>query len=79
MIKLPQPGLIRRYGYPQETHRVTTSDGYILELHRIPTGRDNFNKPGPRPVVFLMHGLLSSSADFLVLGPGTALGKFRIH
>lgn len=42
-----------------------TDDGYILTLHRIP----NFNKT----VVFLQHGLLSSSADWLLLGPGKAL------
>ncbi|XP_075973243.1 lipase 3-like [Anticarsia gemmatalis] len=68
---LDAPGLIRKYGYPQETHLVTTSDGYILEAHRIPHGRNS--SPGPRPAVLIMHGLLSSSADFIVLGPGSAL------
>lgn len=72
-----QPGLIAKYGYPVEVHTVQTSDGYILEAHRIPHGRDQNNDPTvKRPVVFVMHGLLSSSADFLVLGPGSALGEF---
>lgn len=69
-----KPGLIAKYGYPVEVHNVVTSDGYILELHRIPHSRDD--KPGDRPAVLLMHGLLSSSADFLIMGPGNALGKY---
>ncbi|XP_063617913.1 lipase 3-like isoform X2 [Cydia splendana] len=62
--------LIRKYGYPCEIHRVYTEDGYILELHRIPHGRENATKPGPRPVVFLQHGLLSSSAEWVLMMPG---------
>ncbi|XP_063375939.1 lipase 3-like isoform X2 [Cydia fagiglandana] len=62
--------LIRKYGYPCEIHRVYTEDGYILELHRIPHGRENAMKPGPRPVVFLQHGLLSSSAEWVLMMPG---------
>ncbi|KOB70584.1 Lipase [Operophtera brumata] len=53
-------------------HNVVTSDGYILELHRIPHGRGD--TPGDRPAVLLVHGLLSSSADYLIMGPGNALG-----
>lgn len=30
--------LITFYGYPVEAYSVTTPDGYILELHRIPFG-----------------------------------------
>ncbi|PZC86161.1 hypothetical protein B5X24_HaOG200589 [Helicoverpa armigera] len=72
---LDVPGLVAKYGYPIEVHTITTSDGYILEAHRIPHGRDSNNTPDAnKPIVFIMHGLLSSSADFLVLGPGTALG-----
>nr|UXP71923.1 esterase [Manduca sexta] len=73
--RLDVPGLLAKYGYPYEVHNVITEDGYILEMHRIPHGRDRNNRPNPnKPIVFLMHGLLSSSADFLVLGPGNALG-----
>ncbi|XP_049873917.1 lipase 3-like [Pectinophora gossypiella] len=68
------PELVRKYGYPLEEHEVITSDGYILTMHRIPHGRDNNNQPGDRPIVFLMHGLLSSSADWVLMGPGCALG-----
>ncbi|XP_026752173.1 lipase 3-like [Galleria mellonella] len=71
---LDVPGLIAKYGYPIEIHNAITEDGYILELHRIPHGRDENNVPDPRkPVVLVQHGLCSSSADFVVMGPGTAL------
>ncbi|XP_047544815.1 lipase 1-like [Vanessa atalanta] len=70
---LDAPGLIRKYGYPVEVHNIVTADGYVLQTHRIPHGRDSNNRPGPRPVALIMHGLLCSSADFLVLGPGNAL------
>ncbi|XP_061724986.1 lipase 3-like [Cydia pomonella] len=66
------PSLVRKYGYPLEEHQVTTSDQYVLTMHRIPYGRYN-NRKRNRPVVFVMHGLLSSSADFVVTGPGKAL------
>ncbi|XP_029163316.1 lipase 3-like [Nylanderia fulva] len=59
--------MIRNKGYPAETHVVTTEDGYLLTVHRIPGG--NSSLP-----VLLIHGLLSSSADFFVLGKGKALG-----
>ena len=33
---LPTPQMIESYGYVAETHKVTTEDGYINSLHRIP-------------------------------------------
>lgn len=59
------PVIIAKYGYECETHVVRTSDGYLLTMHRIPN-------PG-KPVVYLQHGVLSSSADWVVLGPQKAL------
>ncbi|ROT79544.1 triacylglycerol lipase [Penaeus vannamei] len=106
-----QPELIRIRGYPAEVHHVTTRDGYVLQVHRIPRGVS----PGPRPcaprtplrtqkakgtrwvllqwlnhiyaraiprcdsgqgkrrVVLLMHGVLSSSDDFVLNDPHQAL------
>ncbi|XP_053698633.1 lipase 1-like [Sabethes cyaneus] len=63
---LTVPQLIKKYGYSVEQHHVVTEDGYILELHRIP------GKNGSLPV-FLMHGLLCSSADWVLAGPKDAL------
>ena len=68
--------LAKKYGYPFEKHRVITQDGYILELHRIPRGRNDFgNFYKRRTPVLLMHGLGGSSADWILMGPGNSLGK----
>ncbi|XP_039764434.1 lipase 1-like [Pararge aegeria] len=73
--RLEVPALVRQYGYPLEEHRVLTADGYVLTAHRIPHARGLAPAPrGARTPVLLMHGLLCSSADFLVLGPDAALG-----
>ncbi|XP_059047195.1 lipase 3-like [Achroia grisella] len=56
--------LLTKYGYPVEQHEVVTSDGYILTMFRIPSNG---------PPVFLMHGLLCSSDDFVTAGPKSAL------
>ncbi|XP_055844313.1 lipase 3-like [Episyrphus balteatus] len=61
--------LVRGYGYPFEKYTVQTSDGYKLGLHRIPYSPKLNNSMEHRPVVFLMHGVLSSSADWVVVGP----------
>ncbi|XP_074647416.1 gastric triacylglycerol lipase-like [Tubulanus polymorphus] len=55
--------LITSKGYPCEEYDVITEDGYILTIQRIPYGRGQ--KPGPREVVFLQHGLLGTSTNFL--------------
>ncbi|XP_022910211.1 lipase 3-like [Onthophagus taurus] len=65
--------LITKYGYPLERHWVTTEDGYILNMHRIPHGLKNADEPN-KPPVLIMHGLLSSGADFVSLGPEKAIG-----
>lgn len=56
-----------------EAHEVVTKDGYILEMHRIPHGLTNLNPDPNRPVVLLMHGLLCSSADWVVTGTDKGL------
>ncbi|XP_063979678.1 lipase 3-like [Diachasmimorpha longicaudata] len=65
--------LISKYGYRGQTHKVTTNDGYILELHRI-TGPKSNPEPEGKPVIFVMHGLLCSSVDWLISGSQKALG-----
>jgi len=70
--RVPVPEMIKAEGYPIENHYVTTSDGYILNLHRIPHGKDPNKKKKDTPV-YLQHGLLCSSADWIVLGPQRSL------
>lgn len=67
-----QVQLLRKYGYNGEYHTVTTADGYILGVHRCAGGPRSPPRAG-KPVVFVMHGMLSSSADFVLMGPNTAL------
>lgn len=57
--------LITSKGYPCECHNVLTNDGYILGLQRIPHGLKHKKKTKTRPVVYLQHGLLGSSTNFL--------------
>ncbi|XP_053607517.1 lipase 3-like [Plodia interpunctella] len=59
-INLNITQLFQKYGYGVEEHQVTTSDGYILDIFRV---------PGNGPVVFIMHGLICSSDDFVSTGP----------
>ena len=61
----PTDEMVAEAGYPVETHIVATDDGYLLSVHRIPRGRVDDGVEGPRPPVFLQHGLLSSSADWV--------------
>lgn len=62
--------MIRKYKYPGESHYVTTEDGYILNMHRIA-------KIGAPPVL-LMHGLLDSSAVWVILRPEGSLGTILL-
>uniref|UniRef100_A0A1B0DJ51 Lipase n=1 Tax=Phlebotomus papatasi TaxID=29031 RepID=A0A1B0DJ51_PHLPP len=72
IIYLLKPEMVIQNGYPVENHVVTTSDGYVLTMHRIPHGK--VPDDTKRPVVFLQHALFSSSADWVVVGPARALG-----
>ncbi|PIK57460.1 putative gastric triacylglycerol lipase [Apostichopus japonicus] len=56
--------LILSKGYPCIEYSVLTDDGFILGVQRIPYGR-NETKYTPRPVVFLQHGLLCSSTNWI--------------
>ncbi|MFH4974800.1 hypothetical protein AB6A40_001509 [Gnathostoma spinigerum] len=79
--KLPEANMttteiIAYLGYPFEIHHVTTDDGYILELHRIPQGRNETEdtKKSDKPVVFLQHGFIGSSAVWVTNGADKSAG-----
>ncbi|XP_025995191.1 lipase 3 [Solenopsis invicta] len=64
--KLTTMQLISKYGYKGELHKVITSDGYILELHRItgPIKCTDSNKP----VAFVVPGILCDSSCYTITG-----------
>jgi pimeloyl-ACP methyl ester carboxylesterase len=68
--------LTRPFGYPLEEHFVETTDGYVLGVYRIRHGRSQHTAAckAPRLPVLLWHGLLDSSATFVVNQPSQSLG-----
>ena len=67
--------MIAKMGYPSETHEVITEDGYILNMHRIPFGKNSPLEDGvKRPAIYLQHGLLCSSADWVMWTEEKSLG-----
>jgi len=60
------PEIIEAMGFRCDVHKVTTDDGYILTMHRL--------GEGVGPVVFLQHGLLCSSVDWVLGARDKALG-----
>lgn len=67
---------MNKYDYPVEVHEVTTADGYVLTLQRIPYGRHGDKRKSfkIRPAVLLQHGLGSSGVDFINRGVNRSLG-----
>ncbi|XP_053624714.1 lipase 3-like [Plodia interpunctella] len=67
---LSTPQLAALHGKKVESHVISTKDGYLLTLHRIVLDQslDTFNN-----TVLLHHGLLGSSADWILLGANRSL------
>ncbi|XP_044249359.1 lipase 3-like [Drosophila takahashii] len=70
-----QASLILNHNYPVKEHTVHTPDDYILTIYRIPTTpkRNHQNQTAEKPVVFLQHGILCASDDWIINGPETSL------
>ncbi|GJQ83201.1 hypothetical protein Trydic_g18227 [Trypoxylus dichotomus] len=60
-----KPQLVPAAGYPLETYKLTSSDGYILTVFRLPNV--NYQHSNGYPV-FVQHGILSTGANFVTLG-----------
>ena len=63
--------MVKSHNYDVEQHIVTTEDGYILTVFRIPGSPSSPPSPN-KPVVFLQHGILDSAATWVNNGPGLA-------
>jgi len=70
MFSFTKPNLIRYWGYVCEEHFITTADGYVLGIHRIPSSN---SEKGGQPVL-LAHGLTSSSAQWVFGPPHNSMG-----
>jgi pimeloyl-ACP methyl ester carboxylesterase len=64
--------IIKTKGYPCEEHKVTTKDGYILGVFRIPYGRNSTSSLPGRPVL-LQHGLLDAATTWVMNFPDQSL------
>lgn len=66
--------MVRKEGLSIEAHHIHTSDGYILNLYHIPPSLNtSIDRTALKPMLF-MHGLQSSSLDF-VFYPNSSAGK----
>ncbi|KAL3285316.1 hypothetical protein HHI36_019425 [Cryptolaemus montrouzieri] len=63
-IDLTIEEFIEKFGYPVESHEVTTEDGFTLTIFRIPHGkaRKGINK---KPIL-MMHGLFGQADNFIL-------------
>jgi len=65
--------IIASRGYDCEEHQVTTSDGFILAMQRIPRGRGEKKSSVAKEVVFLQHGILADSTNWVMDSPTESL------
>ncbi|XP_020203373.1 triacylglycerol lipase 2 [Cajanus cajan] len=64
--------MVETQGYTCEEHKVTTEDGYILSLQRMPVGRSG--KKADKPPVLLQHGIFADAITWLFNLPDESLG-----
>ena len=65
----PLDKIAEENGFAFETHTVTTEDGYILTVHRIPGSLNETIQQNPKPIAFLQHGLTGDSSEFMLNAP----------
>ncbi|KAL2634034.1 hypothetical protein R1flu_005513 [Riccia fluitans] len=67
--------IILKMGYPCQNYTVTTEDGFLLGVYRMPYGfNENLpEKSWSRPPVFLQHGLLQGGDNWVLNNPEESL------
>nr|CAD7412783.1 unnamed protein product [Timema poppensis] len=68
-----RPEIIKKSGYPVEVHHVTTEDGYIVTLHRLP------RRMSVKAPTLVQHGIFHSSADSIISGPNSGLADMTVE
>ncbi|GMS83382.1 hypothetical protein PENTCL1PPCAC_5557, partial [Pristionchus entomophagus] len=74
--------MIAHWGYPVESYDITTEDGYILKLLRIPHGRSSStktflsdsNSACHRPPILFVHGFMMDASAFVLNPPESSPG-----
>ncbi|WJX38825.1 hypothetical protein P8452_26445 [Trifolium repens] len=64
--------MVEIQGYTCEEHKVTTEDGYILSLQRMPTRLSG--KKADKPPVLIQHGIFFDGIVWLLNSPEESLG-----
>ncbi|VVA17519.1 Hypothetical predicted protein, partial [Prunus dulcis] len=64
--------MVETQGYTCQEHELTTADGYILGLQRIPNGR-SCNETAEKLPVLLQHGVFLDASSWLLNPPDQAL------
>ncbi|KAF8375296.1 hypothetical protein PRIPAC_81725 [Pristionchus pacificus] len=74
--------VISNWGYPVETYDIITTDGYILNMLRIPHGQastserysEGNNSSCHRPPLLMLHGLMGDASEFVTNPPESSPG-----
>lgn len=69
--------MVTNHGFNIESHTVTTWDGYILEIFRIPSSvNDTCDNSKPKQPMVFVHGINRDSRCWLLMGsqsPGNTI------
>ena len=69
--------ICHKYGFQYQEHKVTTEDGYILTVGRIPGLMNEGSVPeGSKPAIILQHGMGANMMQWILNTPETTHAFF---